>query len=58
MPIHNAVNERVWAQVLEWEKDALGVEKDDEVKSKLVSFIGRPKDVSPRARWKTLIGCV
>lgn len=24
----------------------------------LVSFIGKPKEMSPRARWKSLIGCV
>ncbi|BGP18056.1 hypothetical protein JCM10213_008408 [Rhodosporidiobolus nylandii] len=56
VPIHNAVNERVWQQVLEWEREALGLPEGAEVPSKLVSFVGRPKDVSPRARWKTLIG--
>lgn len=56
VPIHNAVNERVWAQVLEWERDALGLSGKEPVESKLVSFVGRPKDVSPRARWKTMIG--
>lgn len=50
VPIHNAVNERVWEQVLEWEKEA-GAEG-----SKLVNFVGRPKDLSLRARWKGLIG--
>lgn len=52
VPIHNAVNERVWDQVLQWEREAGAMEGA----SKLVSFIGRPKDLSPRARWKTLIG--
>lgn len=52
VPIHNAVNERVWEQVLEWERAAGAPEGG----SKLVSFVGRPKDYSPRARWKTLIG--
>ncbi|CEQ40162.1 SPOSA6832_01746 [Sporobolomyces salmonicolor] len=57
VPIHNAVNERVWAQVLDWERRAMGLPEGTETGVKLVSFIGRPKDVSPRARWKTLIGC-
>lgn len=50
VPIHNAVNERVWEQVLQWEKEA-GVEG-----SKLVSFVGKPKELSPRARFKSMIG--
>lgn len=58
VPIHNAVNERVWAQVLEWEREAARAEGRDEerVESKLVSFVGKPKELSPRARWKSLIG--
>ncbi|GJN92773.1 hypothetical protein Rhopal_005811-T1 [Rhodotorula paludigena] len=56
VPIHNAVNERVWQQVLDWEREALGLQPGEETGSKLVSFIGKPKVVSPRARWKTLIG--
>ncbi|GAA5907221.1 hypothetical protein JCM6882_008394 [Rhodosporidiobolus microsporus] len=56
VPIHNAVNERVWEQVLEWERQAMGLKPGEEVTSKLVSFVGRPQDVSPRARWKSIIG--
>lgn len=52
VPIHNAVNEKVWQDVLQWEREAGAREGD----SKLVSFIGRPKDLSPRARWKSIIG--
>lgn len=51
VPIHNAVNERVWEQVMEWERVDGGAEG-----SKLVSFVGKPKELSPRARWKTLVG--
>lgn len=58
VPIHNAVNERVWNQVLDWEREALGLPRGVDPGSKLVSFVGKPKEVSPRARWKTLIGCV
>jgi len=42
--IHNAVNERGWRQVLEWERL-----RENEC-PRLVKFIGRPKDLSPRAR--------
>ncbi|SCV73924.1 BQ2448_6354 [Microbotryum intermedium] len=58
VPIHNAVNEKVWQDVLEWERLALGKGKDDKVGSKLVSFVGKPNELSPRARWKSLIGSV
>lgn len=70
VPIHNAVNERVWEQVMAWEREAAIAEgrvtkeeleragdcRDRVVGSKLVSFVGKPKELSPRARWKTLIG--
>jgi cytochrome c heme-lyase len=42
--IHNAVNERGWRQVLEWER------LRENESPRLVKFIGRPKDLSPRAR--------
>lgn len=61
VPIHNAVNERTWSEVLDWERRATeqsgsGMDKVEGVK--LVSFKGRPKELSPRARFRTLIGCV
>ncbi|THH13604.1 hypothetical protein EW146_g6628 [Bondarzewia mesenterica] len=53
VPIHNAVNERAWGQILGWEagrgSDACGGVQ-------LISFKGRPRDMSPRARFKTLMG--
>jgi hypothetical protein len=67
VPIHNAVNERVWEMVLEWEKLALassgavggaGGREGDKRESRLVSFIGRPKDLSLRARFKGFLGFV
>jgi cytochrome c heme-lyase len=61
VPIHNAVNERVWEQVMQWEREAVAAEGQqvvESVGSKLVSFVGKPKELSPRARWKTLIGFV
>lgn len=53
VPIHNAVNERAWAEVMKWETQQ-GGDKCGGVK--LVSFKGRPKDLTPRARWRTLLG--
>jgi len=53
VPIHNAVNERAWFEVMKWETgrggDACGGVK-------LVNFKGRPNDKSPRARWKMFLG--
>lgn len=53
VPIHNAVNERTWTEVLKWE-DGRGGEKCGGIK--LVSFKGRSKDLSPKARWRSLLG--
>lgn len=53
VPIHNAVNERTWKQVLEWEEEAA---PDAVNKVKLVSFKGRPNDRTPRAWFKVLLG--
>lgn len=55
VPIHNAVNERAWAEVMKWEAGQ-GGDKCGGVK--LVSFKGRPKDLTPKARWKVLLGYV
>ena len=55
VPIHNAVNERAWGEVLNWER-GWGGDKCGGVK--LVSFKGRPKDRTPKAWLKTLLGCV
>jgi cytochrome c heme-lyase len=44
LKIHNAVNERSWLQVRKWEK-ALHNNEDP----KLAKFVGRPKDLSPKA---------
>ena len=55
VPIHNAVNERAWLEVMRWEAGQ-GGEQCGGVK--LVSFKGRPKDLTPKARLKTLLGYV
>jgi len=48
--IHNAVNERSWLQVCKWEKELHGNEDP-----KLVKFVGRPKDISPKAWFNSRI---
>ena len=55
VPIHNAVNERAWAEVMKWETGR-GGESCGGVK--LVNFKGRPNDMSPKARVMTLLGSV
>jgi len=53
VPIHNAVNERAWAELMKWE-GGQGGDKCGGVK--LVSFKGRPNDRTPKAWVKTLLG--
>lgn len=55
VPIHNAVNERAWAEVMKWE---LGKGGGACGGVKLVNFKGKPGQMSPKARWKSLIGYV
>jgi len=42
--IHNAVNERGWSEVVRWERDLHGNKNP-----RLVKFLGRPNDTSPKA---------
>ncbi|CAH7683575.1 holocytochrome-c synthase [Phakopsora pachyrhizi] len=61
VPIHNAVNERVWREVLEWEASYGRGAFDRWPRSgksgpMLCSFRGRPNDLSPRAWMKILSG--
>ncbi|ODN98256.1 cytochrome c heme-lyase [Cryptococcus wingfieldii CBS 7118] len=55
VPIHNAVNEKAWEEILKWEH---GV--DDGGRGcggpKLVSFVGRPQERTPKALMKGLLG--
>ena len=55
VPIHNAVNERTWHEVLKWE-EGRGSEACGGLK--LVSFKGKSQELSPRARFKSLLGLV
>jgi len=52
--IHNNMNERAWKQVLEWE--ALHCEECE--KPTLRRFVGRPDELSPKARLKYMLGLV
>lgn len=47
--IHNAVNERTWKHICQWETELHAVENP-----RLVRFMGRPNDRSPRA-WCNVI---
>lgn len=53
VPIHNAVNERAWSHIKEWEAGH-GGERCGGIR--LVSFKGRPGEPSPKARILTLLG--
>lgn len=53
VPIHNAVNERAWYHILKWE-EGQGAEKCGGVQ--LSSFKGDSKKLTPKARWKLMLG--
>ncbi|KAJ3032221.1 hypothetical protein HDV00_007956 [Rhizophlyctis rosea] len=52
VPIHNAVNERAWHHILEWES----MHQTSCAQPRLLKFQGRPKDYSPKARIRQLLG--
>ncbi|KAI8925304.1 cytochrome c/c1 heme lyase-domain-containing protein [Entophlyctis helioformis] len=52
VPIHNAVNERCWQHILDWES----MHKTNCAQPKLLKFQGRPRDYSPKARIRQLFG--
>ncbi|KAI9371540.1 cytochrome c/c1 heme-lyase [Aspergillus egyptiacus] len=61
IPIHNAVNERAWQQILEWESRAPSSDPGSKKCGgpKLYSFRGlgsEPEFMSPRARFNSLMG--
>lgn len=53
VPIHNSVNEQAWRIINIWEKGQ-GGEKCGGIK--LTSFKGDSKKLTPRARWRLLLG--
>ncbi|KAI8366693.1 cytochrome c/c1 heme-lyase [Radiomyces spectabilis] len=52
VPIHNAVNEQAWQKILEWES----MHQTECNQPKLLKFQGRPKDITPKARFRSLFG--
>jgi cytochrome c heme-lyase len=54
VPIHNAVNEKAWEEVLVWEAGMGGEKCPGGIK--LSSFVGRPQDRTPKAWMKTIFG--
>ncbi|CCJ31571.1 unnamed protein product [Pneumocystis jirovecii] len=48
VPIHNAVNERVWHEILKWES---GWGSESCGGPKLIQFEGKSSQLSPKARW-------
>jgi len=53
VPIHNAVNERAWHEILKWEAGRGGEACGG---PRLSSFSGDSSKLTPRARWNTLMG--
>ncbi|CAH6722363.1 holocytochrome-c1 synthase [[Candida] jaroonii] len=53
VPIHNNVNERTWAHILNWERS---FDTSSCGGLKLTSFKGNPKKLTPRAWVKSVIG--
>lgn len=61
VPIHNAVNERAWSQILAWERSAPSSDPGSASCGgpKLYSFKGMgsaSEFMSPKARWNSLLG--
>jgi len=52
--IHNNMNEKTWSKVMEWEQ-VLCPEAEKEGGAKLLKFLGRPSDLSPKAWVKNMI---
>ena len=56
VPIHNAVNERAWAEILRWEKPYVAPANSACGGPRLHSFAGLSESMSPKARLNTLLG--
>ncbi|KAL3427710.1 cytochrome c/c1 heme lyase [Phlyctema vagabunda] len=54
VPIHNAVNERAWKEIKEWERPYGSQEKCGG--PRLHSFLGLSRSMTPKARFNTLLG--
>jgi len=56
VPIHNAVNEKAWAEIKAWEAPYAGTGPGRCDGPRLHSFSGLSRKMSPRARLNTLLG--
>ncbi|EPE03027.1 cytochrome c1 heme lyase [Ophiostoma piceae UAMH 11346] len=56
VPIHNAVNERAWKEILQWEAPYTGAGPGQCGGPRLHSFAGLSTSMTPRARFNTLLG--
>lgn len=54
--IHNNMNESTWVQVLAWEALRPSPVLESGLETKLLRFLGRPDELSPKARLKVLFG--
>jgi cytochrome c heme-lyase len=57
--VHNNMNENTWRQVLAWEKlhdETYSADPSTGRNPKLLRFLGRPDEYSPKARLKMLFG--
>ncbi|RIA90577.1 cytochrome c/c1 heme-lyase [Glomus cerebriforme] len=52
IPMHNAVNEKAWKEILEWEK----LHENKCGGPKLIKFQGKAKNITPKARLFNLLG--
>nr|DBA44789.1 TPA_exp: holocytochrome c synthase [Plenasium vachellii] len=54
---HNMVNEATWSRLLQWERLYAQLFPDSsQEEPRLLYFRGRPQELSPKARFKTLLG--
>lgn len=56
VPIHNAVNERAWFEIKNWEKRFASGQNEKCNGPKLRSFSGDSSKLSPKARFNALLG--
>ena len=58
VPIHNAVNEKAWAEIKDWERRFAWSRAENQSCGgpRLHSFAGDSKRLSPKARWNGLLG--
>lgn len=52
--IHNNMNESTWKTILKWED--LHPQQDEDRQPRLLRFLGRPDELSPKAKLKVLFG--